>query len=172
MNKVLLNEIIKHILSSFSIIPSEYIDPKNQSLTDKEFLLNVNLKFEDSDVDNKVWGCQLSAESNELKVLLGDCTQDKEDPKEYCLLVQLKNAPTYVLYFIEDTLQPMLACNIEGFGWLECNTYLQATFLAGMEHLKGNNFLWSKCKDYQDQFKLMRSFIEFYNSYYEVEDEG
>jgi hypothetical protein len=179
MNYVLMHEIVKHIFANLVIIPSNFIDVnKTNSLRDKKFLLHESIKFETDDgkeIKNKVWACQLSAEQQELKMLLGDCTHDS-DIAEYCLLVQLKNSPAYGLYLIfndnGESDEPMIACTFDGKSWMQCNTYLQATFLAGMENLKDLGLAWNKCSDYKVQFELMLSFIEFYEQFYEDQDAG
>jgi hypothetical protein len=175
MNYALMHEIIKHIFANLAIIPSKFIDLNNTiSLRDKKFLLHEKLTFEAEDgqeIKNKVWGCQLSAEQQELKILLGDCTHDSS-VSEYCLVVQLKNSPAYGLYLrfndLGESDEPLIACTLDGKSWMQCNTYLQATFLAGMENLKDLGLSWNKCHDYKDQFELMLSFIEFYDQFYEV----
>jgi hypothetical protein len=182
MNPILREEIVRHVFSNLGVIPSKFINQdKSKSLMSKEYLLNEHLLFEDESgdvIENKVWGCQMSAESQEIKVILGDCTQDSRVP-EFCLLVQLKDAPAYGLYLLYDGLvdepldsECMLAYSLDSKGWLECNTYLQATFLAGMEQIKDVGFGWSKCTNYQSQYQALLSFIRFHSSINEVYDEG
>lgn len=169
MNTVLLEQIVKHVLASLMVIPSDFIDPeKTKSLASKEYLLNHPIVFElggGESISNRVWGCQLSAEDREIKMLLADCSQEKY-VDEYCLLVQLKDAPAYGVYFINSNVEnsALISCSVNNSGWLDCNTYLQATFLAGMEQLKDINFTWNKCTNYSEQFKLLQSFINHHDS--------
>lgn len=168
MNKLLLEQIVKHILANLLVIPSNFIDPnKSNSLLSKEFLLDKTISFELGDgtiLNNKVWGCQMLAEDRELKLILTNCKYNKDIITEFFLIVQLKNAPAYGLYFENENGDALLACNIQNSGWMNCNTYLQATFLAGMEQLKENNLHWNKCKNYDEQYKLLLSFIEYHDS--------
>jgi hypothetical protein len=172
MNHILLEEIIKHIYASLAIIPGDFIDlDKTKSLRSKEFLLNEHISFDVDDkiIDNNVWACQISADNNELKMILADCSQDK-DISEFALVVQLKNAPAYGLYLIynsEVNSEALLACTINNSDWLECNTYLQATFLAAMERLKDTYLNWNKCTNYKDHFNLLQSFIKYHDSVFE-----
>lgn len=174
MNNTLKETIIKHILSNFGIIFSSFIDTK--SLMSNEFLLSKKISYKNEDgkiIKNDVWGCQISSDQQELKILLSNCG-DKTTP-EYCLLVQLKNAPAYGVYFIqsdENDSEAMIACTINGKQWIECQTFLQATFLAGIEQIKDIGLSWNKCISYQEQYNLMISFIEFHESIYEAKYAG
>ncbi len=179
-----MEQIVRHIMSNFVIMPHAYINmAKSKSLMSKEFLLSDKLTFissENEELKNNIWGCQISADQQEMKILLGDCTQNKMWP-EFCLLIYLKDAPTYGLYLLYPELggegsgvmsEPLIAVSMDGKDWMECSTYLQATFLAGMEQVKDLGLSWSKCTEYLSQFNMMQSFIKFHNSFYESKDEG
>jgi hypothetical protein len=171
MNKFLRETIVKHIFANFAIIPSSFVNLNNsKSLMDKDFILQDKIPFIDINNNlskNKVWGCQISSEQQEVKILLGDCSQD--NIKEYALIIQLKNAPIYGVYLICDDVdsEALIACSLNGKEWLECQTYLQATFLAGMEQIKDVGLAWTKCSNYKDQFEMLLSFIKFHDSVYE-----
>lgn len=173
MNKKLLQEIIRHIFFNFAITSPELINFKKvKSLKSSEFFLEKKQIYDDN--DNNLWGCQISYESNEFKILLMDCSQDK-DINEYALLISIKNSPTYGLYIIDSDQvddEPLIACSINNKDWMECNTYLQATFLAGMEQIKDLGFDWTKIKDYDKNYECLLSFINFHNNVYEVINEG
>ena len=180
MNKELLEQIVKHIFANLLVIESPYVNKDlSKSLMTKEYLLNDHLSFDCNDEDkdivkqNNIWGCQISTDNSEFKILLGDCSIDKY-VSEYCLLVQLKDSPAYGVYitytdsvFTEDFItEPLIACTLNSTDWLECNTYLQATFLAGMEQIKELGLSWNKCSNYKDQLNMMKSFIKYHASYY------
>lgn len=181
MNLNLRAEIIRHVFANFGIIHSEYVSNKTRSLMSKEYLLPEKLSFDDDDGnvrENKVWGCQLSADAQEVKVLLADCTQEKDFP-EYCLLIQLKNAPSYGLYLVfNESFGPqtgsacLLAYSLNSNLWAICNTFLQATFLGGMEQIKDTGLAWNKITNYQSQYQDLISFIRYHSSVYEAENEG
>lgn len=170
MNRRLLEEIIKHVLSNFLIIPSSFIDIENsKSLMSPEYLLKDKLSFQLEDgntASNKVWGCQISSEENEVRILLADCSNDYN---EYALLVRVKKSPAYAAYIVIDDdidSEALVAFTMDGFSWLECNAYFQAMFLAGMEQMKQSGLSWKKCKNYDDDFKLLTSFIQFHSEMY------
>ena len=182
MNPKLRAEIVRHVFSNFGVIPSKYVNSeKTRSLMTKEWAVPETLSFEDEDgiiSENKIWGCQLSADVQEIKVLLADCTQDRESP-EFCLLVQLKNAPAYGIYldfnssFIESSDSAcLLSYSMDGKTWVDCNTFIQATFLAGMEQIRETGFAWQKIANYKAQHQLLVNFIKHHSDIYEAEHEG
>lgn len=182
MNRILTETIVRHVLANLAVIPSDFVNiDKSKSLMSKEFLLPEKLMFEAEDggsVRGKVWGCQISVQQQELKMMIGDCTTEEELP-EFCLIIQLKDAPAYGVYlvyndFVGDQVgsEALIACTLDGKAWMQCQTYLQATFLAGMEQMKDIGLAWNKCSNYKEQFNMLLSFIEFHNTVYEVKNEG
>lgn len=177
MNRQLLESIVRHVFANLAVIPSEFVNiDKTRSLLEPEWLLKKTLTFTDENENHKgqVWGCQLSADTQEVRMLLGDCSQEP-GVKEYCLIVSLKNAPSYGLYWIQsDSVEnePLIACSVNGTDWLECNTFLQASFLAGMEQIRETGLAWNKCKSYDEEFAKMISFIEYHHHVYGETDEG
>lgn len=178
MNISLLNQIVQHVFACFGVIHAPFISLKTDSLNHPNYLLSKKLEFQiDKDIiSNKVWGCQLTLNGQDVKILLGDCRQS-DDAYEFAMIVSLKNAPTYGLYIVYDDLinsepETMLACSLNGKEWLACSTYLQATFLAGMEQLREVNFGWSNCSEYDDQYNTLLSFIKHYEASNEGQEEG
>lgn len=108
-----------------------------------------------------------------MTVLLSDLSIKSD--KAYCLIVQLKDAPAYALYLNLDVNlfdESLIACTVNNKDWMTCNTHLQATFLAGMEHIKEVGFSWKKPEEFTEQYELMLSFIKYYNSLFGDLDEG
>ena len=182
MNEKLTEQIAIHILSNFGVLPSEFVDLElTKSIIDKQYLLLEKLKFESEDgetIRKNVYGCQVSVGDKEFKLLLADCTQEKNVP-EYCLLIQLKDAPAFAVYLIFNQLvedpplsEAMIAVNTDKKHWIPCTTYLQATFLAGMEQLRDVGFGWAKCSNYQELYAQLLTFIKFHDNYFEVTNEG
>src|SRR5258708_31122088 len=138
MNLSLLKEIVFHVYAHFAIFTSDFVNLKTtDSLMNPQFLLKEKISFEVEKTiyQGQIWGCQITVGPQEIKILLGDCTLDKEFP-EFAMIIQPKNAPSYGLYLIYNTLssspkdsQPMIAVSPdEGKGWMQCNAGLQATF--------------------------------------------
>lgn len=157
MNKELIKQIVLHIFYGFSILPSKFINNENSvSLRDSKFRFNEKLIFysEEDEIKNNIYGCQLYIEGQTMNILLGDCSVSE---KEYCLLVSLKDSPYYGLYLSNN---PSICFSMDGEVWSNCSTYLQATFLAGMEQLRESRAKWNKC-DNEDLVKTMKKFIEY-----------
>jgi hypothetical protein len=169
MNTVLRTEIIKHIYSNFGIIPSDYLI-NTKSLINDNFLIKEKISFENEDnkiVQNNIWGCEFSVESQNIKVLLADSSQEK-DLYEYYLLIHLKDAPMYCMY-LNFNNESKLNLSIDSESWMECSTFLQATFLAGMEQLKESIISLSKINDYMLQYNCLINFIKLHISEEEYE---
>ena len=176
MNRVLLEHIVRHIFSNFVITSSSFVDvSKSKSLMSTDFLLSEKLSFEVDNnkiIKNDVWGCQIAIDQQIMIILLGDCSHEK-NINEYCLITQIKNGPAYGLYFIDQIGdESMLACTLDGKEWMECQTFLQATFLAGIEQIRDIGSSWNKCVSYKDQFNLLLSCIKFHDTIYEEKYEG
>lgn len=178
MNKQLMETIVRHVFASFAVVPSIFINlDKSKSLMDKDYLLSDTIPFEGEEPGqvkkNKVWGCQLTADQQDIKILLGDCSEDRSI-QEYALLVALKDAPIYGVYLVasEQDSEPLIAVTMNGKEWMECNTYFQATFLAGMEQIRQFGFTWDKCSDHKEHLEMLLSFINFHHTVYGDRDEG
>jgi hypothetical protein len=181
MNKLLLETICRHVYEGFLLITSNYVDPNySKALLSKEFLLNKSLKFDYNDgvlqqsEFKNVWGCQMRAHNNTIKVLCGDCSVDSN--KEYALIIHHEGSPIYGVYsaFNKDLLidqEASIAVSTDGEGWLECNTFLQATFLAGVEQIKELGLGWGKCEDYIKDFNALKSFIYYHDGLLEKQNE-
>lgn len=179
--KILTEQIIYHVLSNLGVLSS--FSDSMQKIINKQFLLSDKLSFETEDgikINGLIFGCQIAtSDGKQLKILVGDCTQNKLFP-EYCLLIHLQDSPAYGAYLIfDDTLkkpdlcsEALIAFTINNKTWTPCNTYLEATFLAGMERLRDLNLGWKICHSYEDQYKMLISFLEFHTSIYGSNNEG
>ena len=163
----LTEQIIKHIFFSFGILQSEDFNVKSfQSLLHNEFLLNKTIKFEvenNNTIENNLWGCQLDIEGQQLKIIVGDTSREK-DIKEYCLIVHLEKYPIYGIYLSTDINDPqaLIGYSINGSNWNNCSIYLQATFLAALEKIKDYILIPKACNHFDDEYKAMLSFITFH----------
>lgn len=161
MNSKLSEQIILHILSNLSIIKSSFIDfNKSKSLKSKEFLLKETIDYEvdDKSIKSNIYGCQGLIHQQNIKILFTEVLN------EYFITVSLKDNPSYGLHLILESDYdpcPLIGVTINNKDWIECNIYLQATFLAAMENIKELGIAWNKCSDYSEQYELLLSFIKF-----------
>lgn len=183
MNRHLTEKIAHHILANLGVLPSDFVNQETtKPVNDKQFLLPEKVSFESESgttLRKNIYGCQVAvADSKELKIMLIDCTEEKDLP-EFCLLVQLKDAPLFGMYLIYTGLssepidpEPLIAVSTDKAHWMPCSTYLEATFLAGMEQIRDLGFGWTKISDYSDMHKMALSFIKFHHGFYGEMDEG
>lgn len=183
MNQQLTEQIVYHIFANLGVLPAPFINKDTtRSLIDKQFILPEKITFEvnGETVKKNIFGCQVAVtDGKDFKMLIADCTQDKNLP-EYCLLINLKGAPCYGVYFVFNGLvlddeavdsEVLIAVSTDKQHWMPCSTYLQATFLAGMEQIRDIPMGWGKCNNYQEQYQQLLSFIKFHHNYYEALDE-
>lgn len=181
MNPGLTEKIVHHVLANFGVVPASFINPEStQSLLDKSFLLPDRLTFQDSEgtTHSHVYGCQtVAADTKTLKILLTNCLE-AEEVSEFCLILHLQDSPTYGLFLVQDPSvgggvdysEAMIAVSLDSKNWMPCNTYLQATFLAGVEQIRDLGRGWSKCTSYQDEFQALQSFIKFHTLVHQEEE--
>lgn len=176
MNYFLLKEIVSHVMAHFGIIPSNFVDlNKTDSLMSPAYLLDDRIFFEidGKPYQGKVWGCQLSVGQAQVKVLLGDCADDSRHNgfHDWTMVIQSKDAPIYGLYLSHnlsaDPLdsEPDLCVSTNGKEWMNCSTFLQATFLAAMEQVRDLKLPWSKLGDHKDLYHALLSFTNHHQSY-------
>jgi len=175
MNIHLTEQIIKHILSSLRVISSDFVDPKSQTLISRSFLLydKLNLQVEEDEViQNNVWGCKFHIEGKELKIIVGDASID-DSVTEFCAIIHLDHSPTYGMYIsLDEDSKALIGCSINSRDWMTCSTYLEATFLAGMEQMKSHLLLPQVCENYKSEFESMISFLDFHSTIFGETNEG
>lgn len=177
MNQVLLEQIVQHIYANLGILPASFVNQESSlSLLSKTYRLDKNVLFKDDEgkfVKNHVYGCQASLGPTDFTILVANCSQN-QDVAEFAVLVELTGNPTYGLYLAcdSDDMQALVAVSIENNNWMPCDTFLQATLLVAMEHLKSLNLVWKKPDNYHKYYDRLVSLISFHHSYYEVDNEG
>jgi hypothetical protein len=167
MNIELTYQLVKHIFACLNVVKADFVNQKMcNSIMDKQYLLPEDIHF---DVDgqtqhNKIYGCQMVFGGKEFRMLLADCTTDKQTP-EYCLLTHLQDAPMYAIHYTEnDKEEAFVAVNTNNI-WMPCPLVMQFTFAAGMEQIKDIAFGWTKCSKYSDHHKQLLSFVDFVSNY-------
>lgn len=168
MNYDLTEQIIRHIFKNIGIQNSANENQIN-SLIREEFLTHKSLELEEDGNVNKypIYGCEITIPngSEKISIVLSDISN--EIP-EYLLLVRLNNAPPYAVHLAyadklgqREISNPLIAYYFVSSKWAECNTYLQATFLAGMEQLKDIHIPWMPIKSIDESYFILLEFLEF-----------
>ncbi len=174
MNKELTKQIIKHVYTCLGISPLD--KQQKKSILQKSYLLKKTLSFEGE--QKNIWGIQFKVEEDKyLQVIVADCSQN--NTPEYAMMVALKETPSYATYLCYEELapsdlevdRPLIACQIKDGLWTECNTYMQGSFLCGMERIRDLVTPFSKLEE-ESAIDHLISFIEFYQDRMEIENEG
>lgn len=177
MNKELTNQIIRHVYNCLGVkLPNK--NNKNYSILQDKFLLNRKVSFEDGD-KKSVWGVNIKVEDEaSLQILMADLSENSLP--EFAMICRLTDSPAYGTYLSyqeymseeeESCLdRPFIAISVNEGSWSECNTYMQASFLCGMEKLKEISVPFSKIED-ESMVDSLIKFIEFYQDKMEIEDE-
>lgn len=155
MNIHLRNEIVKHIIHNLGIT-----DSSMKSLRSNQFLLDKKISFEidNENVNKDIFGCEMVFEQKKIVMLLTNCSVDK---LEFSVILDIQDSPRYGLYFSFEDQESILAVSLNGTEWMQCNTFLQSTFLAGMEQIKDFGFPWKKCANFENEYEVLKSFIEY-----------
>ena len=174
MNLQLTDQIIRHILNNVGV---NYNNNNNitNSIISKHFILPKYLKLqeENSIIEIPIYGTELLVSSSNDKIQLLLCNISQDIP-EYLFLVRLNGCPPYAAHLLYSEFseekcssEPLIAYYFESSLWTECTTYMQATFLAGMEQLKDINIPWKPIVDSSDSYKIFVEFFEFCENKYQ-----
>lgn len=135
MNSNLEKEIVKHIYNNFGI------DSDVKSIINNNFLLKQFQLYEDSNYQNKIWGINLNILNQSFNINLIDISEFAEE-KSYLLFINVENLTTYALYY--NKYYDEYNIFVKSPTWTDCSTYLQSTFLSGMEQIREIGFYPNK----------------------------
>lgn len=174
MSYELQEPLIKHILYKLGIL-SENQKKSFNSLLAPYYELKEKIKFSSSDneiITNKIYGCQISTGSQEIKMILGNLLINNENVKQndYYLIIHLKDAPYYAINYSTE-FNNEICYSLDGKEWANCSMYLQACLLAGMEQISDSGLSWVDCVNYKDEYNSLLSFIDHLEAV-EESDEG
>jgi len=167
MNQELTNQIIKHLLNNLGVT-----DKRSASILFDELVIDQKISYEhdDKDYTAKVWACQSSVSNVKITIAYTQFTFSAYET-ESVLLVNMENCPLYGCYLSINDLDEKrglsngnISFSVKDNIWLEATTFMQASFLAGMEQLKDLTVSFDKCKDTQKIFDALVSFIEYYDA--------
>lgn len=146
--------IVKYIVDKL-ISSNEFSTP----LVSNSFILNKKLNIFE---DENSWLYGASTTISDIKTNIFCLSQELN--KDYLIIIfQATNLPTYALYYDNESNYYKLFCKTNISSWMNSNTLLQATFLAGMEQIN-NSHLYYELADIND-FNIddLKSLIEFSN---------
>lgn len=158
MNNSLTQEIVKHVYKKLGLFGTF---TNFHSILDDKFLIDKKISFTDEDenlIENKIWISQLTYEDKKIRLLVANCSLDVDS--EYCMIISIDNTPSFGCYLLSDQSESIISYLVNE-QWMTASTYLQATFLAGMEQLKETMGEWSKCKDHKDLYDSLLLFVKY-----------
>ena len=156
-NQILLNHILEHIYNNLGVLKSQPV-----SIVSPDFQLSDTLCFvDDEEIDHfaPMWAAKTFIQQGSIQILAADMSIDEE--KEYSVLVELEKCPTYASYVCLDKTKQIYDSKLfilMANKWMSANTYLQATFLAGMEQMREAATVWQANPKTDLPIKL-RSFL-------------
>lgn len=122
-----------------------------------------------------VWMIEGKIGTDKFQACLCELSNDYNVLQEFILLTKLEESPTYASYwshdFEDEMIQSTLCYSTQENVWLPTNTYLQATYLAGMESLKDVLVEWKLPSDTSLLSKGLKSFYDHTMADTEDEDE-
>lgn len=165
MNQNLVNAICKHLADNLGVTENRKI-----SIMANSFRSKNKIQFKDNQDRNdiaKVWSCQTIVNGSKFRLMCSnlECSHSDYAEQDYIFVVKLDGCPTYgfsTTIWERDDFEGFMACQINEDGnWMQATTYLQATFLAGMEQLKDLTSTYDKCSNEEDLFKSLKEFIVY-----------
>lgn len=171
------NAIVKHVFKNLGIFNDVPI-----SICDEVFLTDKQISYfgDDGDKFAPVWVCQTSVEGKKLSIIctsLVTPSEDHIDDTENFVVVKLEGQPAYGCYllsagsgtFIESGF---IATELKPKTWVPTTTFLQATFLAGMEQLRDLTSKYDPVSNSEEFFTLLKDFITYHESFTSSEEDN
>ena len=141
----LTKEIVLHILNNFGIT-----EQKSFNLLDLNNKANI-IEFIDYNID--VYSISNFFQNTNINILGMNLSLDS---KEYIVYFKVDGTPDYAIYYSENKSEIYCFMN---HSWIECNTYMKAMVLAGIEQLKYINTNWKLYIDNQEELNKIKQLI-------------
>jgi hypothetical protein len=176
MNSNLTTAILAHLFSGFGVL--DFGD--HLSIRHLDFRTKHMIEFyddQDREEASLVYACQTTVNAATLKLLYVElvCNHSDYVDSDLILLSQLEGCPMYGCFLsCDDMREPttgFIACKFKD-NWMPCSVYLQATFLAGMEQLRDLTGKYEPCKDLGKLPEELKSFIQYRETFLEIEEAG
>lgn len=171
------NAIVKHIFKNLGIFNDVPISICNEVfLTDKQ----ISYSGDDGEKFALVWACQTSVEGKKLSMICTSLITPNENDVDYIenfVLVKLEGQPAYGCYLIADETATyidagFIATELKPKTWIPTTTFLQATFLAGMEQLRDLTSKYDPIPNSEELFGLLKDFISYHESFTTIGEEN
>lgn len=178
MNQKLTDMIVQHIFSNLGV--NRISNHLGASIMDKKFLTKHTIDFKDSHgraEKAKVWACQTVVNNSKFRIMFSNLECDHSDyvEQDAVMVIKLDGCPTYgcslIIWDSQDVNCGFIACQIKDNAWMQATTYIQATFLAGMEQLKDLSSGYDKCDNTEDLITNIKEYIIYRETFIEDEED-
>ena len=132
MKKEIEQTIVKYLLQKLGITQKN-----NVSLLSNMFLLKNNISTIE-DYNCMLYGVSTIVSNTKANIFCFK-PESNNDVDWYLTLIKFEDLPTYALYSDNDIESYNIYVKTNTSGWMKTTTFLQATFLAGMEQINDAN---------------------------------
>ena len=157
---LLNNEIVNHIFSKLGIPYG------GDGIYIKEYKTQKEILIPNEDETNTkipIYSAQLKIDNKKFRLLALNFV----DTEFYdgVLITHLEDSPIYISTgcFTKNKIKCIDANIYVAIKdtWMECDTYLKALYLAGMEQTKLVSSIWSKSENIDDLYEALLSFLKY-----------
>lgn len=159
----LTNTIVEHIFHNLG-----FLDTRTNSLISEMLLTEYTITYDDEDKEHKlpVYACETRINQSQI-VMAGVVFPAEGTHQEMAVVIHTQDCPIYGCYlWYEGGSQPIesegqILMSLKDNTWMDTTTFVQASFLAGMEHLKDLRQTFTICKDAKPIYQTLVAFIKY-----------
>lgn len=154
----LINAIVEHIFTNLG-----FMDGRTHSLIAEPLKTDDHIAVQDEDQETHypVYACETHITQAKI-IMAGVVFTDNSNPTavpDMAVVVNIEDCPTYGCYLSQG--EGLIAFTIKDNTWMEANTFLSATFLAGMENLRDVVHPYTQCKDTKSIHQALIAFLKY-----------
>lgn len=154
----LTNSIVEHILTNLG-----FMDQRTHSLLAEPLKTDtyIAVQEEEQEIRYPVYACETHITQTKIVmagVIFSDNT-NSTNPSDMAVIVNIEDCPTYGCYLSQG--EGIIAFTIKDNTWMEANTFLSATFLAGMENLRDVVQPYTQCQDIKPMHQALITFLKY-----------
>ena len=154
----LTNAIVEHILTNLG-----FMDKRTHSLLAEPLKTDayIDVQEDEKEIHYPIYACETRITQTKI-VMAGVIFADTTDPQnlpDMAVVVNIEDCPTYGCYLSQG--EGVIAFTIKDNAWMEANTFLSATFLAGMENLRDVVQPYTQCQDIKPLHQALIAFLKY-----------
>ncbi len=150
----LTNAIVEHIFTNLGFMDKRPHSLLAEPLKTDEY---IAVQEEEQEVRYPVYACETHI--TQTKIVMAGVVFDDNISPDMAVVVNIEDCPTYGCYLSQD--EGLIAFTIKDNTWMDANTFLSATFLAGMENLRDVVHPYTQCKDTKAIHQALTTFLKY-----------